>query len=75
MAVGIDEGRNEYQGIQNVKTTGSYNVGDDEAVERQDNTLTLRFKKKRNRDIKGKKTLNCVVNSQQRKNWERLLLK
>ena len=32
MAVGIDEGRNEYQGIQNVKTTGSYNVGDDEAV-------------------------------------------
>ena len=56
MAVGIDEGRskssddlgNEYQGIQNVKTTGSYNVGDDEAVERQDNTLTLRFIEKRN---------------------------
>ena len=43
MAVGIDEGRNEYQGIQNVNTTGSYNVGDDEAVEKQDNTLTLRF--------------------------------
>ena len=51
MAVGIDEGRskssddlgNEYQRIQNVITTGSYNVGDDEAVERQDNTLTLRF--------------------------------
>ena len=90
MAVGIDEGRskssddlgNEYQGIQNVKTTGSYNVGDDEAVERQDNTLakqdntlTLRFIEKRNRDIRGEKTLNCVVNSQQQNNWERLLLK
>ena len=48
MAVGIDEGRNEYQGIQNVNTTGSYNVGDDEAVEKQDNTLTLRFIEKRN---------------------------
>ena len=51
MAVGIDEGRskrsddlgNEYQRIQNVKTTGSYNVGDDGAVEKQNNTLTLRF--------------------------------
>ena len=75
MAVGIDEGRNEYQGIQNVKTTGSYNVGDDEVVERQDNTLTLRFIEKRNRDITGEKTLNCVVNSEQRNNWERLLLK
>ena len=59
MAVGNDGGRskssddlgNEYQGIHNVKTTGSYNVGDDEAVERQDNTLTLRFIEKRNRDI------------------------
>ena len=64
-----------YQGIQNVKTTGSYNVGDDEAVEKEDNTLTLRFIEKRNRDITGEKTLICVVNSQQRNNWERLLLK
>ena len=79
MAVGIDEGRskrsddlgNEYQGMRNVKTTGSYNVGDDEAVERRDNTLTLRFIEKRNME----KTLNCVVNSQQINNWERLLLK
>ena len=83
MAVGIDEGRskssddlgNDYQKIQNVKTTGSYNVGDDDAVEKQDNTLTLRFVEKRYRDIKGEKTLNCVVNSQQRNTWERLLLK
>ena len=36
---GIDEGgkssddlENEYEGIQNVKTIGSYNVGDDKAV-------------------------------------------
>ena len=79
MAVGIDEGRskssddlgNEYQGTQNIKTTGSYNVGDDEAVEKQDNTLTLRFIEKRNME----KTSNCAVNSQQRNNWERLLLK
>ena len=40
----------------------------------QDNTLTLRFKEKRNSDITGEKTLNCVVSSQQRNNWERLLL-
>ena len=56
MAVGIDEGRskssddlgNDYQGKQNVKTTGSYNVADGEAVEKEDNTLTLRFIEKRN---------------------------
>ena len=79
MAVGNDGGRskrsddlgNEYQEIQNVKTTGSYNVGDGEVVEKQDNTLTLRFIEKRNME----KTFNCVVNSQQINNWERLLLK
>ena len=51
MVVGIDEGRsnssddleNEYEGIQNVKTIGSYHVGDDKAVKKQDDTLTLRF--------------------------------
>ena len=82
MAVGIDEGRskssddlgNEYQGIQNVKTTSLYNVGDGEGVEKQENTLTLRFIEKRNRDITGEKTLKCVVNSQQINHWERLLL-
>ena len=47
---GIDNGskssddlENKYDGIQNVKTTSSDNVGDDEAVKKQDNTLTLRF--------------------------------
>ena len=55
MVVGIDEGSkssdhlgNAYDGIQNVETIGSYNAGDDEAaVEKQDNTLTLRFIEKK----------------------------
>ena len=38
---------NRYE-IQNVKTTGSYNVGDDETVEKQDDTLALRFIEKSN---------------------------
>ena len=68
MVAGIDEGRskssddleNEYQGTQNVKTTGSYNVGDDETtVEKQDNTSILRFIEKINRDITEEKALNC----------------
>ena len=63
----IDEGckssdhlGNEYE-IQNVKTTGSYNVGGDEAVEKQDNTSTLQFIEKSsiNRDVTGEKTMNC----------------
>ena len=52
--VGIDEGNkssdhlgNEYE-IQNVKTTGSYSVGDDEAIDKQGKTLTLRFIEKSN---------------------------
>ena len=58
MVVDIDEGSKSsdglenayrYDGIQNVKTTSSYDVGDDEVVEKQDNTLTLRFTKKSNR--------------------------
>ena len=40
-----------------------YNVGDEEAVEKQDGTLTLRFIEKRsiniNRDITVEKTMNC----------------
>ena len=39
-----DDLENEYKGIQNVKTTGSYNVGGDEAVKKQDDTLTLRLR-------------------------------
>ena len=42
MVVDIDEGstssddlENGYEGIQNVKTTGVYNVGDDEAVKNE----------------------------------------
>ena len=66
MVVDIDEGskssdglENAYDGIQTVKTTSSYNVGDDEAVEKQDDTLTLRFIEKSNRDITGERTMNC----------------
>ena len=33
----------EYDGIQNVKPTGSDYVGDHEAVKNQDDTFTLRF--------------------------------
>ena len=78
MVVDIDEGckssddlenENEYDGIQNVKTTGSYNVGDDNAVKKQDDTLTLRFIEKSNREITGEKTMNySFVNSQQKNN-------
>ena len=50
---GIDEGskssddlENEYDEIQNLETTGSDNVGDDDALKNQDDTLTLRFTEK-----------------------------
>ena len=33
----------EYDGIQNVETTGSNNVGNDDDTVNQDDTLTLRF--------------------------------
>ena len=46
----IDKGRkssdnleNEYDGIQNMETTGSDNFGDDDAAKKQDGTLTLRL--------------------------------
>ena len=42
-----------------METTGSYNVGDDEAVEKQDDTSTLRFTEKSNRIMKGEKIRNC----------------
>ena len=42
-----------------METTGSYNVGDDEAVEKQDDTSTLRFIEKSNRIMKGEKIRNC----------------
>ena len=51
-----DDLENEYDGIQNVETTGSDNVGDDDAVKKQDGTLTLRFIEKSNGDIVGEKT-------------------
>ena len=48
-----DDLGNEYDGIQSVKTTGLFNVGDDEAVKKQDDTLALRFIEKSDRDITG----------------------
>ena len=66
MVVDIDEGSkssedlgNEYDGIQNVKTTSSVIVGGYEAVKKKDHTLTLRFIGKSGRDIAGEKTMNC----------------
>ena len=65
MVDGIDKGNkssddleNEYQGIQNVKATGSYNARDDESVKKQDNTLTLRFIEKSSINT-IEKTMNC----------------
>ena len=62
MGVNIDEGskssddlENAYDGIQNVKTTGSDIVGGYEAVKKQDDTLTLRFIGKSYRGIAGEK--------------------
>ena len=65
--VRINEGRikssddleNEYQGIQNVettRTTGLDNVGENNAVKKQDDTLTLRFTEKISRDIMLRKS-------------------
>ena len=42
-----DDLENEYDGILNVETTGSNNITDDDAVKKQDGTLTLRFMKKK----------------------------
>ena len=50
---------NENDGIQNVETTGSDNVGDDDAVKQQNGTLILRFIEKSNGDMAGEKTMNC----------------
>ena len=68
MVVGIDEGskisdhlENEYE-IQNVETTtttGLDNVGENNAVEKQDKTLNLQFTEKSSMDITGEKTMNC----------------
>ena len=44
---GSDHLENEYDGIQNVETTGLDNVGDYDAVKKQDGTLTLRFIEKK----------------------------
>ena len=68
MIVDIDEGsessdhlENEYE-IQNVETTtttGLDNVGENNAVEKQDKTLNLQFIEKSSMDITGEKTMNC----------------
>ena len=68
MIVGIDEGskssdhlENEYE-IQNVETTtttGLDNVGENNAVEKQDKTLNLQFIEKSSMYITGEKTMNC----------------
>ena len=53
------ENENDYDGIENVKTTSSDNVGDDETVKKQDDMLTLWFIEKSNTNITGDKTMNC----------------
>ena len=67
-SVGIDEeskssdhleNEDEIQNVETTRTTGLDNVGENNAVGKQDNTLTLRFIEKSNRDIKGEKTMNC----------------
>ena len=72
MVVGIDEGskssdhlenEDEIQNVETTRTTGLDNVGENNAVEKQDKTLTLQFIEKSsiniNRDITGEKTMNC----------------
>ena len=67
MVVGIDEGskssdhlenEDEIQYVETTRTTGLDNVGENNAVEKQDNTLTLRFIERSNRGMKGEKTMN-----------------
>ena len=74
MVIDIDEGskssddlENEYDGIQNVKTTISNIVGGYEAVKKQDDTLTLRFIEK-TIGILQERRQRSVVNSQQKNN-------
>ena len=51
---------NEYDVIQNVKITGWDNVGNDDAVKNQHDTLTLRFIEKGNDgDLAREKNMNC----------------
>ena len=68
MFVGTDEGsksldhlenEDEIQNVETTRTTGLDNVGENNALEKQDNTLNLRFIEKRNRGMKGEKTMNC----------------
>ena len=51
-----DDLENVFDGIQNVETTDSNNVGDDDEVKDQDGTLTLRFIEKSNGDLAGEIT-------------------
>ena len=68
MVVGIDEGskssdhlENEYemQNVETTTTTGLDNVGENNAVEKQDKTLNLQFIEKSSMNITGEKTMNC----------------
>ena len=61
-----DDLENEYDGIQNVETTGSDSVRDDDAVKKQDGTSTLRFIETSNGDMVGKKNMSCKQPTQKR---------
>ena len=65
----LDDLENEYDGMQNVKTTSSDIVGGYEAVKKQDDTLTLRFIEKSNTiGILQERKQGTVANSQQKNN-------
>ena len=55
----LDYLENESDGIQNVETTGSDNVGNGDAVRKQDDTLTSRFIEKNNGCVARKKIMDC----------------
>ena len=57
---GSDGLENEYDGIQNLETTGSDTVGDNSSVH-QDDTLTLRFIEKKYCGSGRRKTLFGVL--------------
>ena len=61
----IDDLENVCDGIQNVETMGSDNVGDDDDAVNQDGTLTLRF----TGNLRGsgrKKNMNCKQPTEKR---------
>ena len=50
-----DDLENVNDGMQNVETTGSDNIGDGDALKHRDGTLTLRLIEKSNGDMAGEK--------------------